>query len=128
MHTLRIYEVAFDGSSRPDSLPVWQTEVTVQEQAARIKELEDLLRQLRAELNSGGSSMTAVASAVTFISAASAVDEVFSRQWSNKSREEPAISVSNLNEPCCRAGVLRESDEACCRAADADRCSRCLSL
>merc|ERR1712166_775125 len=70
-----------------------ETEVTVREQAARIKELEDLLRQLRAELNSGGSSMTAVASAVTFISAASSVDEVFSRQWSNKSREEPAITV-----------------------------------
>merc|ERR1712086_318662 len=66
-----------------------ETEVTVREQAARIKELEDLLRQLRAELNSGGSSMTAVA----FISAASSVDEVFSRQWSNKSREEPAITV-----------------------------------
>merc|ERR1712166_1509021 len=70
-----------------------ETEVTVREQAARIKELEDLLRQLRAELNSGGSSMTAVASAVTFISSASSVDEVFSRQWSNKSREEPAITV-----------------------------------
>merc|ERR1711865_876662 len=99
-----------------------ETEVTVRDQAARIKELEDLLRQLRAELNSGGSSMTAVASAVTFISAASAVDEVFSRQWSAKSREEPAITVLEplvmklrsifQSESTCKSELLRVTEAA----------------
>merc|ERR1711865_1221223 len=99
-----------------------ETEVTVRDQAARIKELEDLLRQLRAELNSGGSSMTAVASAVTFVSAASAVDEVFSRQWSAKSREEPAITVLEplvmklrsvfQSESTCKSELLRVTEAA----------------
>jgi len=70
-----------------------QSEGTVRDQAARIVELEDLLRRLRAELATGGSSMTAVSSAVTFISSASSMDDHFSREWSTKSRQEPSISV-----------------------------------
>jgi myosin protein heavy chain len=99
-----------------------ETEITVREQAARIKELEDLLRQLRAELNSGGSSMTAVASAVTFISGASAIDDVFSRSWTSKSREEPAITVLEplvlklrsvfQSETQCKSELLRASEAA----------------
>lgn len=88
-----------------------ESEATVRDQTVRIKELEDLLRQLRGELASGGSSMTAVASAVTFISGSSAVDEVFSRQWSQKTREEPAITV--LEPVVMKLRSLFQSEEGC---------------